>query len=551
MYRLVLAAALALLSLAFASLLAAQSSEPERWYKVELINPGLGTAPQTVDRTTPRSSLESFMFRADAEDWDGAAHLLDLSALPASEQAVEGPKRAKAFATLLERKIMIDWYDLRDRPDGVDERGSDTPLAGEPRRSLLLWYVKLNDRPIPIRINRIKPEVGDPAWLVSRQTVMALPALADAYGPTELELMLPEPLRTKAFWNLRWWEVIAFPLALAVTGLIGFVVNRALSRGFARTHRDAPTSMLVAIRPPVTLAVMTMVMVLITHHVLVFSGRIDTILSPLLILGGVVAALWMIVNVADVILSRLVKFDGGELAEMGEGQEARRNIATRVSAARRMMIVIVVLVGAGITISEASVMRSLGLSLLASAGTATIILAYAGRNILTNIMASLQIALNQSARIGDRVLYDGQLCSVERIHFTYVQLRVWTGRRLVVPVVDFVSEPFENWTMRDPYMIREVVLHLSHGADVEPLRRAYHEILDSIEDIPDRPVDRGVYVQRHDVFGQSVLFLVPAPDPNIAWALECEVRERLLQEARVIDDGAHAMFPSASPAEAA
>lgn len=534
----------------------AQDSASDRWYSAEMVNPGLGDAPQNIDRNTPRTSLESFMFRVDDEDWEGAAHLLDLSSIPASRQAEEGPKRARAFATLLDRKIIIDWYDLRDRPDGVDARSTEAPLAGEPRRSLLLWYVKLNDRPVPIRINRVKPAVGEPVWLVSRETVMSLPALADAYGPTKLELMLPDALREKAFWNLRWWEVVAFPLVLLTTGLIGIAVNRVLSRGLSRsglsrTHRDAPTSMLVAVRAPLTLAVMTLTMTLITHHLFVFSGRIDTILSPLLILGAVVAALWVIVNIADVILTRLVNFDGDELSEMGEGQERRRSLATQVSAARRMVIVIVVLVGAGITLNEASVMRSLGLSMLASAGTATIILAYAGRNILTNIMASLQIALNQSARIGDKVLYKDHLCSVERIHFTYVQLRVWTGRRLVVPVVDFVNEPFENWTMREPYMIREVVLRLAHDADIEPLRRAYDDILDGIDAIPDRPTDRGVYVKDHDVFGQVVLFLVPTPDPNAAWALECNVREKLLHEARRIDSKAAPVFPQASAAEAA
>ncbi|KAA8606964.1 mechanosensitive ion channel family protein [Salipiger aestuarii] len=548
MHRFVLAAALALIT-ALPGL--AQDSAPDRWYKTEMVNSGLGDAPQNIDRTTPRSSLESFMFRADDEDWQGAAHMLDLSSIPPSRQAEEGPRRARAFSTLLDRKIIVDWYDLRDRPDGVDARSAEAPMAGEPRRSLLLWYIKLGDRPIPIRINRVKPAVGEPVWLVSRQTVMALPALEAAYGPTELELMLPEALREKAFWNLRWWEVIAFPLVLLATGAIGFAVNRGLSRGFGRTHRDAPTSMLVAVRAPATLAVMTVTMTLITHHLFVFSGRIDTVLSPLLILGAVVAALWFIVNVADVILTRLVNFDGDDLAEMGEGQEQRRNIATRVSAARRMVIVIVVLVGAGITLNEASVMRSLGLSLLASAGTATIILAYAGRNILTNIMASLQIALNQSARIGDKVLYKDHLCSVERIHFTYVQLRVWTGRRLVVPVVDFVSEPFENWTMRDPYMIREIVLRLAHDADISLLRDAYHTVLDGIDAIPDRPLDRGVYVKDHDVFGQVVLFLVPTPDPNSAWPLECEVREKLLEQARRIDDTAQPVFPQVAAAQAA
>ena len=527
-----------------------EDSQLDRWYEVNFVNRGLGDAPDNIDRSTPRSSLESFMFRADAEDWEGAAHMLDLSSIPDDEQASVGPERAEQFATLLDRKIMIDWYDLHDRPDGVDAQSADSPMAGQPRRSLLLWYVKLGNRPIPIRINRVKPAFGEPVWVVSKQTVSALPALAEAYGPTELELMLPDEMRSKAFWGLRWWEVVAFPLVLLLTAGIGYAANQLMSRGLGRTHRDAPTSWMVALRAPITLAIISVSMALLTRHVFVFSGRIDTIISPLVILGLVGATLWFIVNLADVILSRLVNFESDQLAEMGDGMEQRRNVATRISAARRAAIVIVILVGAGITINEASVMRSLGISLLASAGTATIILAYAGRNVLTNIMASLQIALNQSARIGDKVVFRGNFCSVERIHFTFVQLRIWTGVRLVVPVVDFVAEPFENWTMQDPFQQQEIYLRLSHAADIEPLRRRYHEILDELEGIADRPEMRGVFVTGHDALGQTVLFLVPCPDPNVAWGLATETRERLLVAARELDSDAHPYFPDSAPASA-
>ena len=81
----------------------------DSWYRVTEVNPGLGTPPGNIDRTTPRSSLESFLFRADAEEWGEAAHMLDLSAIPSDEQAKVGPERAEQFATLLDRRIIIDY----------------------------------------------------------------------------------------------------------------------------------------------------------------------------------------------------------------------------------------------------------------------------------------------------------------------------------------------------------------------------------------------------------------------------------------------------------
>ncbi|MGY9046919.1 MAG: mechanosensitive ion channel family protein [Rhodobacterales bacterium] len=545
-------AALFVLALLFggASGVAAQDAGSPAWFEVETLNEGLGPTPASIDRTTPRSSVESFLIEARDENWLAAAQMLDLSDIPVAEQREEGQRRAQDFLILLERKIIIDWYALRDRPDGLDERGGDGAMIGKPRRSILLWYVDLEDRPLPIRINRVKSVDGEPVWVVARQTVDNLPELGAAYGPSELELMLPETWRAPGFFGLRWWEAVAVPIVVLITLRAGRILHGAISALSRRSTLLTTEALLVATRGPVGLVGMTFALAMLSQRMFTFSGRIDSVLSPLIVIGAVVSVLWFVVNIADAIVSRLVNFDGAELSEIGEGQELRRDMATRVSAIRRGMIVVIAMVGSGIVLNEASVMQSLGISLLASAGTLTLVAAYAARDILSNIMASLQISINQSARIGDKIEFRGNLCSVERINFTYVQLRIWTGKRLVVPVVDFVSEPFENWTMQEPFMLGEVTLRLRHDADIEPLRARYHEILDGMEDT-DEPDSRGCYVTDHDVFGQHVLFLVPCPNPNTAWALTCEVREKLLVAARRIDAKGKGLFPKVEAAEAA
>jgi len=163
----------------------------------------------------------------------------------------------------------------------------------------------------------------------------------------------------------------------------------------------------------------------------------------------------------------------------------------------------------------------------------------------------MQIALNQSAKIGDKLLWNGYICTVERIHFTFVQLRDWTGKRIVVPVSDFVEESFENWTMVDPTIIHRVDLRLAHDADIDPLRKSYHAILEQMADRLGDLDNRGVHVTDHDIFGQNVMFMVPCADPNAAWMLECEVREKLLAAAARIEAGGENVFPEANPAEAA
>lgn len=214
-----------------------------------------------------------------------------------------------------------------------------------------------------------------------------------------------------------------------------------------------------------------------------------------------------------------------------------------------MLIVVIVIGGAGIVLTEADVAHTFGFSLLASAGALTLILGYAAREVLSNIMSSMQIALNQSARIGDKVVYNGQICNVERINFTYVLLRVWTGVRLVVPVNEFVSETFENWTIKEPQMTRLIEIRVAHGADASVLRDAFSEVIEKVEQEQLGDADsHEVLVTSQDVFGQIVTFCVSCVNPNTSWELSCDVRERLISRMQKLEQSGDTVFPDANPA---
>lgn len=528
--------------------LAASAQDP--YFEVDRIIPPLSDAPSDLMRDTPQATVEAFLDFGREDDWQSAAHLL---ALP---DGMEHDPETLAYQlyAVLNRKTMIDWSRLMDRPDGMDAMASsDSAVAGEPRRSILLALIDLDDHPVSIRLNRLKAPDADPVWLFAPQSIANVPALFQRYGPNRFERALPDPLRDVAFWGLRWWETVALPLLIFAAFAVGRIVYRLLSVDQAKIAGMRMGKIIRAARAPAVIAAVTTLIGLAARHVFVFSGVIDLVLTPLLTTGYVIAVLWLLVSVVDALLDRLVSFEGADLTEVGEGSDARRQMATNIAAARRLVIVVVALVGFGIVLSQANVLRTMGFSLLASAGAITIILAYAARNVLSNIMSSLQIAMNKSARIGDKVLYDGHICSVERINFTYVQLRVWTGERLVVPVNDFVDTVFENWTMQDPYLIRTVRLKFAHDVDVDILREIYEEALAEVEDKLSNAQedDRGVVVSDQDVFGKEVLFEVPCDEPNTAWMTACEVRERIITKAikRGKDEGWQ-VFPNVSPAEA-
>ena len=543
------------LALACAPLSAVAQSDP--WFSIDVLNEGLSEPPATVDRRTPRAAVATLLRAEESGDWDAAAHVLDLSDVPAAQQAVEGPILARQLASVIDRKAVLDWEALNARPDGLSEIGGRAEAqAGDPRRSFLLRDLDLDPVPVPIRLERVRAgEDADPQWVFSRETVADLPALYARYGPSEFEGKLPGWLRAEAFWGLMWWEILGLPLLVAASVGLGLLIHRTLGKARAHGPGGLAGRVMRAVSAPVIIAAVTGLVWWMTSNVFVFSGRIDTLLAPLIAIGFVTAILMLIVNVVEVALDALVA-PGDDVDLTAAERDEQRSLATKLNAGKRILTIVVFLIGAGVVMSTADVFRGLGLSLLASAGALTIVLGFAARRVLGNIMASLQIAMNQSARVGDRVMYKGELCHVERIHMTYVQLKDWDGTRVVVPVEEFVSEHFSNWSLQEPAMLRLITFKLDPKADLEALREANEAVLDELyagdlaEEMGERD-EGGVKITGQDVFGIDVLFMCPCADPNTSWEVACTMREKLVARMNDIETEERPIWPEAAAAEAA
>ncbi|WP_170311761.1 mechanosensitive ion channel family protein [Sulfitobacter sabulilitoris] len=513
----------------------AMAAAQEPYFTTDSLNTGLPARPGTVDLSTPMSTVESFLHHARQSDFAAAAQALDLTDIDVGDQAARGARLAEQLFVVMDRKVVIPWDSLSDRPDGWLAGPSDTDATGRARRSIRLDLLDLGDHGVPLRVNRVKPGDAPPVWLFSRQSVDNVPALFARYGPTRLEQSLPAWARNRAFWGMYLWEVLFVPLMLAAAVALAVAVHGIVSRAGRHATSRWSRSLVRAMKWPATLAATTVFVGYSTRNVLVVSGVVDSIVSPLVVIGYVAAATLAVVLVIDEIFDRISATNPNDLAEPENIH--LRNIATTVSAARKFVIVIALLLGSGIVLSSANTFQSLGLSLLASAGALTIILGFAAREVLGNILASVQIALNRSARIGDQLIFEGHFCTVERIHFTYVQLLIWNGNRFVVPVSYFVKDAFENWSIEDVRMIRPIVLTLAQTADTEALRKVFLQIIETEDGEDTGPLDKAdVRVVGHDVFGQKVRFELPTANPATGWDIECKMRERLIEEARRIEE---------------
>lgn len=528
-----------------------EACDSAHWYCVEALNVGLPAVLSEIDRETPRATMESLVRAVRRDDWVGAAHLLDLSDIREDRQQQVGTSLIRQLETVISRKTVIDWDKLLDRPDALDATAtSDRAMAGTPRKSLLLWTLDMEDYPASIRLNRIKAEDGEPVWVFSRHTVQNIPRLYERYGPGRLETMLPDVLTQNTVVDLALWELIGLPVLIVLAIYVARLVWLLTSWVAQRIPSRLAQQMLNSVRGPACVVVSTLFVMVLEAKIFSFSAELTTILVPTAWLGLIGAGLWFVVNCVEVILDHLTKVEETDLTLKEEVH--KRTTATRISAARRVFVVAVVLVGGGIFLSQTNVFQNLGLTLLGTAGAVTLVLGFAARSILSNIMSSLQIALNGSAKIGDRIVFNDALCHVERIHFTYVQLRDWDGTRLVVPVTEFVSTPFKNWTMQEPEMLRIVKIKLSHAADVDALRDAFDKVIDEMEDkyIGKRD-DACVRVGGQDVLGMEVWFLVPCADPNTSWEAACDAREGIVAEIhKLAEKQGVEYFPQVSAAEA-
>ena len=290
--------------------------------------------------------------------------------------------------------------------------------------------------------------------------------------------------------------------------------------------------MLDSMRWPSVIAIVTTVLLVSTNWIFTFSGPISTVMQPLILIGYIIALLMFGLRLIDTVMSQFITFDMSELS--GHDRDESRSLATGMAAVRRALIVVAVMVSLGIILTSTQLFGALGLSILASAGALTLILGFAARPVLGNIMASLQIAINRSARIGDQIEYEGQWCTVERIHFTFVQLKIWNGDRLVVPVEHFVSDSFINYTMTEVAQTRVVKLTLAHSVDLAAMRERFKTLVAEQEGVTD-PDEAMMLAISHDAFGVVVRFQFPCADPNSGWITECELREKLVTAAQELD----------------
>ena len=199
---------------------------------------------------------------------------------------------------------------------------------------------------------------------------------------------------------------------------------------------------------------------------------------------------------------------------------------TQVRVLARTVDVLLVMLTLSAALMTFPAVRQYGVSLFASAGVAGIVAGLAARPVLSNLMAGVQLAMTQPIRLDDAVIVENEYGTIEEITSTYVVVKLWDLRRMIVPLTYFIEKPFQNWTRENSSLIGNVMMYLDYRTPVSIIREKYKDILKE-----SKLWDGQVAALQVTDFKEGVMelrLLMSARSSGAAFDLRCEVREKLI-----------------------
>ena len=253
-----------------------------------------------------------------------------------------------------------------------------------------------------------------------------------------------------------------------------------------------------------------------------FDREIATSLATVLLIAAIVLVGWTAITVAHIFADLyLLRFR----LDVADNLLARKHV-TQVRVLRRVVDTLLIIVTVGAVLMTFEPVRQYGVSLFASAGVAGLVVGFAARPVLSNLIAGIQLAMTQPIRIDDAVLVENEFGNVEEITATYVVLRLWDLRRMIVPLTYFIEKPFQNWSRESTSLIGTVLLKVDYTTPVDRVRAKAEEIVKA------SPLWDGglikLQVTDADAMTMELRVIVTARSSGDAFDLRCELREKLI-----------------------
>jgi small-conductance mechanosensitive channel len=318
------------------------------------------------------------------------------------------------------------------------------------------------------------------------------------------------------------WSLGLLAGAVVVGLIVHYILFATMERVARRTQTIVDDSSIKNFRRPLQLLIPLLAISLILPT-LSMPPTILVVLKHLLSLGIIASIAWLFVRTTDVlddiVLSRY-------RIDEKDNLQARK-IYTQLQVFKRIIIVVVSILALATMLLTFDKVRQLGTGILASAGIIGIILGLSAQRTIGTILAGLQIAITQPIRLDDVVIVENEWGRIEEITFTYVVVRIWDLRRLVLPITYFIEKPFQNWTRVTADILGTVFIYVDYTVPVQAVREEFHRILKGSSYW--NGTTWGLQVTNSTDRAVELRALMSASDASSAWNLRCEVREKLIE----------------------
>ena len=316
-----------------------------------------------------------------------------------------------------------------------------------------------------------------------------------------------------------WGEIIIVGAVVIALALMLHWISFAILRRLTRETADNTDNVLVKkLSKPVCVAVVVVALAYMAQFYPILSEwweKIGGMVMPLLV--GWLA--WAILRAF--IAALYFKAD----ISVADNLRARRR-RTRLAIFARLATFLIIFVTVGLMMLAIPGVRDIGVTLVASAGLAGLAVGAAAQPALRSLIAGSQMALTEPINIDDVVIIEGEWGRIEDIRTTYVLVKIWDERRLVVPTTYFLEKPFQNWTKKTSDLLGTVMLYLDPAAGVDPLRAEFERLIES-HPLWDGRVQK-LQVTETSAEAKEVRLLMSAKDASALFDLRCDVREDLL-----------------------
>jgi small-conductance mechanosensitive channel len=254
-----------------------------------------------------------------------------------------------------------------------------------------------------------------------------------------------------------------------------------------------------------------------------FNNDIQLYFNRILNITIIWIIVWLVMQIFNIIESLTTK----KVGKLNMENFDARRFTTKAKFFKRIATIFIIVLGLGLTFMTFDKIRALGTGLLASAGLITAILGFAAQKSFSNLAAGMQIATAQPIKINDAVLVEGEFGTIEEILLTYLVIRLWDLRALVVPIDYFLSKPFINYTRNTTNVLSYTFLYLDYKVPIEKIREYLAQVLSKSKYWDGKT--SAVHLIEPQPQTVKIRIMASAANPGDAFELKCELHEKVIE----------------------